>query len=147
VEVVGDKAAAERIMLVGERALDVRPARPAIAPIFATEERRRFDMEGPGWEQLQQDTRDRKEKMGLDSRILRATGALFHSLTNPDGGVEASMLSSPQELRFGTNVPYAGFHQTGTSRMPARPPIELSPAAAQEMTVAVQAYIVEGAVV
>lgn len=42
------------------------------------------------------------------------------------GGPGNISKSPPRGLLFGTNVDYATFHQTGTSNMPARPPLGLS---------------------
>jgi len=58
-----------------------------------------------------------------DPQLLVATGALRASLTNEGAGELAGEL----ELRFGTDVPYARFHQHGTSRMPARPIMGMPP--------------------
>jgi phage gpG-like protein len=52
-----------------------------------------------------------------DPALLVATGALRSSLTSEGAGERATEV----ELRFGTDVPYARFHQFGTGKMPARP--------------------------
>jgi phage gpG-like protein len=49
------------------------------------------------------------------------------------------------DLRFGTTVFYARFHQYGTKTgLPARPVIDLSQRAQQQMTGALNEYVVEG---
>lgn len=60
------------------------------------------------------------------SRILVETGRLGVSLTQP-GHPDAitEIVDEPGQGGFsrGTGVEYAGFHQAGTKRMPARPPV------------------------
>jgi phage gpG-like protein len=52
----------------------------------------------------------------------------------------------PTELVFGTRVPYAIFHQTGTSRgLPRRRPIELTEQTRRECVKILQRWLVEGA--
>jgi|SRR5215831_3577451 len=65
----------------------------------------------------------------IDSRLLVATGALRDSLTSPASGQVGEM-----SLSFGTDVPYARFHQHGTSRMPARPFLGMPPDAQRQLS-------------
>jgi phage gpG-like protein len=55
------------------------------------------------------------------SAILVETGRMFESLTTPNGTEDTIWITGKNWLTFGTEVPYAKFHQTGTRRMPARP--------------------------
>lgn len=80
---------------------------------------------GEAWAPLKPATIRRK---GHD-RILMETGRLGVSLTqrgHSDAVVE--IVDEPGQGGFarGTSVEYAGFHQTGTKRMPARPPVGVS---------------------
>jgi phage gpG-like protein len=90
-------------------------------------ETEQFDSEGArgsgGWAPLAPATVAEKARRGLDPRILHATGRLRASLTARGG--DAIRESHPDEMRFGTDVPYAAFHQRGTARMPRRRGIEL----------------------
>ena len=73
------------------------------------------------WAPLAESTIRRK---GHD-RILFETGALRESLVNVGG--EGNIADANERgLVFGTEVPYAGFLQEGTRRMPARPPVGMS---------------------
>jgi hypothetical protein len=63
----------------------------------------------------------------VDPVLLVATGALRASLSDTSAGEVAF-----DRLRFGTTVPYAAYHQFGTSRMPARPILGISPTLARE---------------
>lgn len=71
-----------------------------------------------GWAPLSPVTSAWKAEHGFPPNPLIRTGRLMDSL--------ATLRGSPNEINthdatFGTNVKYAHFHQTGTSRMPARP--------------------------
>lgn len=90
------------------------------------ETRSRFESQvasdGSAWAPLVPATIARKGH----SRILVETGRLGVSLTqtgHPDAVIE--IVDEPGQGGFsrGTGVEYAGFHQKGTARMPARPPV------------------------
>lgn len=73
--------------------------------------------------------------------ILVFSGRLRRSLT--------SLRGSPNEIDkksavFGTDVPYAGFHQTGTSKMPARKIVFVPPLFANTMARKAADHIVHG---
>jgi phage gpG-like protein len=85
--------------------------------IFAGE----FDSNLNPWAPLAPSTIKRK---GHD-RILLETGALRESLVHVGGPGNVAETAS-RGMIFGTEVPYAIFHQTGTRRMPARPPVGIS---------------------
>lgn len=80
-----------------------------------------FEAEGrPPWDALEAATSERKSQLGLDPRILRATGELFEAVTSPDAwdiGMEGSTQAAAL-LRDTTD--HGTFHITGTSFMPAR---------------------------
>ena len=93
-----------------------------------------FDSEGSyageAWAPLSPYTLERKAQLGYPDEILVAEGNLRASLTDPFGHVTASLAhlgSGYKEMRddttvaVGTTDESAGFHQGGTSRMPARP--------------------------
>jgi phage virion morphogenesis protein len=58
-----------------------------------------------------------KRRRGGSSKPLVDTGTLRNSV---------SVRTTPKSVMFGTNTPYAGFHQMGTARVVARPflPVE-----------------------
>jgi phage gpG-like protein len=103
---------------------------PLLSPIFEAAETRQFDAQGGGpvagsWAELSAVYADWKEQHYPGQPLLVATGALREGLT---------AASSPFGVRewtatnfvFGTaGIEYASFHQSGTSRMPARPPFDL----------------------
>lgn len=93
--------------------------------VLAADEGRAFaheeTVDGTPWAPLKPATIKRK---GND-RILVEHGALIASLVTV-GGPNNIAEVHPQELIFGTSDPKALFHQYGTSKMPARPPVGLS---------------------
>ena len=93
--------------------------RRMIAEQFATE----GAAAGTPWAPLAPSTlrKSRRTRSG----ILNLTGALLGSLTDPGAPGHVEQIDSGQ-LLFGSGLPYAGFHQTGTRRMPARPIIVLA---------------------
>lgn len=56
----------------------------------------------------------------LPHPLLRKSGALYESLIRPGarGNVD---IRTPHTLEYGTDIPYADFHEFGTSRIPSRP--------------------------
>lgn len=100
------------------------------AVVLRAAEERQFDTEGGnsgGWQQLAASTVAEKARKGLDPHILQATGRLKDSLTRKFSSDHVERLSA-DSLAFGSSVPYGIYHQTGTSRMPSRPPLALSDA-------------------
>lgn len=83
-----------------EKALfNAAPWKP-LSPAYAPQKARRFPGKG----------------------MLRATDTLFKSLTEQGAAGNVSRINN-QEAEFGSNIDYGLFHQFGTSRMPARPPL------------------------
>ena len=96
-----------------------------VLPILTEQEQRMFDEErdssGRSWPPLAQSTIVKK---GHD-QILVDTGALRKSLVDIDDSFNIHEIQ-PRELIFGTSDPKALYHQEGTGRMPARPPVGIS---------------------
>jgi phage gpG-like protein len=94
---------------------DPRPALERMRAMLSAGEEQVWGGEGAAigfrWEPAVEP--DRKS----DPALLVATGALRASLTEGGGGAPATEV----ELRFGTEVPYARFHQYGTRKMHPRP--------------------------
>lgn len=144
-DVFGDTQLSRDLLRFGERAADASPAFRQIADDLRDIERRQFASEGgfasAGWDPLAPSTIARKALLGLDPRILRATGALEASLTNRGDDAHVEMIGT-QELIFGTDVDYAKFHQKGTSRMPRRRPIELRETDRRDIVRTLQRHLV-----
>lgn len=109
---------------------DVRPAWPAVAAAvrmamaqnFATESSR-----GQRWAPLRTAYLLWKMKHHPGTKILELSGDLRRSLTD-SGDVNAIQEETKDELYISSRVPYGRYHQTGTTRMDARPPIALTAA-------------------
>lgn len=86
---------------------------------FRDIEAERFAAEGFGWAQLAASTLRRKIRLFGAKTILRATDALYNSLTIKGAFGNVTRVF-PMRAEFGTSIFYAIFHQLGTSRMPAR---------------------------
>jgi len=115
VEAVGAAKAASDLELMGKRAQNVRPLDAVIRRVFLESEKERFEGQNqrPKWPPLADSTRERKARQGLDPRALRATQALHASLTQ-EGAAGQVDEPSPGSFRFGTKLPYAFYHDTGT---------------------------------
>jgi phage gpG-like protein len=80
---------------------------------------------GGGWAPLAPSTiADRVRKGYGAGPILYRTGALANSLSGDNSGAIKEV--TPASVTVGTAVPYAGYHQTGTKKMPMRRIIGLS---------------------
>lgn len=69
------------------------------------------------------------------------TGNLFRSLTNMRGLPSFIRRDTAQ---FGTDVEYAKFHQTGTSKMPKRQIVFEPPMFAKRLAANIGSYVVDG---
>jgi phage gpG-like protein len=145
--VTGEDDVRHMLLAIGDRAEDARPAFKVIADQLRAVELALFEAEGAGeWPPLKESTRERKAALGQPDKILQATGALKDSLTinNAEGATE---YLSPWELVFGTHLttedgaPYPVFHQRGTSKMPARPPIIVDEVAMRIASKTIQAWL------
>ncbi len=103
---------------------------PKLGTVLEREVGKQFDAEGRGpnagrWAGLSARYAESKRRRYGFKPILEATGRLKGALTSP--GPNARRQYSSREFVFGTQgVRYASFHQTGTGRMPARPPLDLT---------------------
>lgn len=132
---------------VGAYAGDVSPALHVVVEVMRQETKEQFATEGGhasgGWAQLAPATVLAKHRGGYRPEILRRTDALMRSLTI--AGDENEIVDiQPQALTFGSSLPYAAFHQVGTSRMPARPPLAFTETAKRRIVKVIQRYIVTG---
>jgi phage gpG-like protein len=101
------------------RAGNMRPVWDEIADDYARFQKARWSSHGvsagSAWPPLAASTVAHKRRSG--GTMMVESGDLRKSLTQRPFGLE---LITDQELVIGTNVRYAGYHQTGTRRMPAR---------------------------
>ena len=126
---------------------DFRNFWPGVITTFYEIETEQFQSEGAKgasgkWTPLSPAYKNFKERAFPGQAILRQTNALYDSLTSPDA-IGAIIRPEKDELTLGSAVPYALFHQRGTSRMPPRPPISLTDNDKRQMVKAIQVRLVE----
>jgi hypothetical protein len=115
IEVKGQTKAANDLLDVGERARQMRPLDSAVRAIYFRAEADRFEGRGVKWPPLADSTVERKAREGLDPRILRATGALYASLTRQT----SDSVDTPIKdlgFRYGTSLYYGRFADKGTPK-------------------------------
>ena len=126
---------------------DLRGAWMEIADDFRSGERQQFSSGGGfgsgGWASLAPATLSLKARHGYPADILVRTGELRRSLTQK-GGQHVEDIQ-PLQLRIGTDVDYAIYHQKGTSRHPTRPPIQLPEEQKTRWHKAIHRYLVHAA--
>ena len=132
IEIVGLNDLLAKFKGVEEGMLDFRQlgAWKAVASEFRKVEAEQFASEGSrgesgAWKPLTPKYAAIKSRKWGNKPILQASGKGYQSLTQE--GAEGSVYEeSAQELTLGTTLKHMKPHQTGTSKMPARPPIDLT---------------------
>lgn len=126
---------------------DVTPAWESIFAYLLKVEKKQFSSQGASsghaWAQLAQSTVANKQRLGLRPEILRATDALLNSLTK-DGDEGQLKVIQPNMMAFGSMMPYAKLHQSGTSLMPQRRPIDLTVRNKIAIMKSLQLYLARG---
>jgi hypothetical protein len=116
---VDDADADRRLRQIVTGLSDLRSFWPKVVPLFIGWMRLQFASEGRfgsgGWSPLAPSTVLFKSLTGLRPQILQATGAMLGAASRP------SRIVTPRSLTLTIHDEKIGFHQTGTSRMPARP--------------------------
>lgn len=140
------EALAQRVRGMRERTADVSPAWDALLTWFAEQNQAQWLTRGARyrepWPPLAASTLEEKFRQGWPLDPLIRTGELVQSLTHRPLRVEHI---TGREVRAGTDVSYAKFHQTGTRYMPQR--ILFSPLQIrreQAATTAVANWIING---
>jgi hypothetical protein len=117
-----------RLRQLRRNAMDMDDTWENVLDYILSVNERRFETEGFGtWDPLEDATIERKERLGLDARVLHESLRLRESLTDrdsPDMEVEISRDS----LYMASLVPYGEIHRQGApgSNIPIRVPMELS---------------------
>ena len=127
-----------------EKGLDFRELGTwdAVASEFYKIEKEQFDSEGGAgksgkWKALKPEYAKRKQKKWGNVPILHASGEMMRSLTsrNAPGAV---LEKTADELTLGTTIPYAGYHQRGSKRLPKRPPVDPTDAQVDRLSKVIQ---------
>lgn len=135
----------KRLGIMGDALKDLTPVWTAWAIDFHAKERFLFEVEGaaPGfraWTPLSPRYAAQKRRAGYAGGILVRTGRLRASLTG--GSADSITRIKPQDLEVGTRVPYAKYHQGGTRKMPARPPLRVTAAQKRFLLQLIQRFAV-----
>lgn len=143
-EMLGEKQFERELLRAGLRADDARPVLEQIADWWMEWTEEQFITEGRrssgGWEELAPSTV--RSRGGAAHPILVQSGRLMRELTRrtnvhvTDSFAHLSIPDAEDE--------YGRYHQTGTSKMPQRRPIEFTQADRIRMTRAIQRWVVTG---
>jgi phage gpG-like protein len=126
VEANGVKKTHAALINVGKRANDVRPAFADVRAVVRESNEARFGSRGDGsWPPLKDSTKAAKARHGQDPRVLRASGALFKSLTANRAKGQVNR-KKPDLFRIGTSLYYARFHDLGEGGVPVRKLMDLT---------------------
>lgn len=127
---------------VQARALNGAPVLSIILRDMRRLEQELFDTEGRGeWPALAVSTLESKSRQGYPPNILQATEALYDSLAGNLSAAGHVEQITEDEIVYGTTNPAARWHQSGTSKMPARPPVDVREEDVRGWTKQVHAYV------
>jgi phage gpG-like protein len=140
-EIHGVPAISHELVGIRTRALNARPVLTVILADMRRLERELFDTEGRGeWPELAPSTLERKAALGYPPTILQATGELYADLAGGDGPHHVEHVTE-DEVVYGTTNPKAARHQSGTTRMPARPPVDVREEDIRSWSKRIHAYV------
>lgn len=139
----GATQARDRLRDVGERGGDVRKASSAVRTAYREAQEARYASAGHGsWPPLKAETVESKRRQGLDTRLMRASGALYKSLTAARANAQVDERHK-DSLVFGTNLPYAQYHDQGKG-VPRRALMEFTAAERKAMADALGQFVAKG---
>jgi phage gpG-like protein len=126
---------------------DMRNFAPGIATEFYRIEREQFASEGAAgasgkWTPLSKAYERFKAQAFPGETILRATGHMEASLTDPDA-LDAIYSAERDQITFGTKDPKAVAHHRGSGHLPSRPVISMSETQKRRIQKAIQRELVE----
>ena len=134
---------AKHLSDVAKRAGDIKKASFKVRTIYRQAEERQFASRGGGaWPALKDSTREAKARKNYDPRPMRATNALYKALTAPRARGQVDERAE-DEFRFGTDLPYAAFHDKGKG-VPTRKLIDLTARERQDIDDALGDFIAKG---
>lgn len=146
IEVYGDKLAEAELIGIGDRAADLRPLWPAVLEMMEEIEKEQFDTQGSRsgspWPELSRETLLRKFRSGQNMMIMRATDALYDSLT---GKTSHSVRTFGSDWAvFGSTLPQMAYHQdrNPSANYPERLPVDLTQQDSLEFAEIMLGYIV-----
>jgi hypothetical protein len=137
----GGLAVGAHLQRIGGRAGDLRPASHAVHDMLMRAIDYQYGRGGPavgGWRPDAPATVARKQRLGLDIRVMHETGRLRASLTNKNHE-DHVFTATRSGLVITTRVPYAKHLLDG-----GRPPVIVSQAATKNAAKLIRDYLLEG---
>lgn len=122
IEIDGVKQVDLAITRVNRHVSDLRPLWKKWQVAFFAAENDLF-IQQP-WKELNRRYAAWKAERFPGKGLLQRSGALRNSLTSMS--TDHIYKAMPQAMEIGTGIPYAIYHQQGTSKMPPRPPLDLT---------------------
>jgi phage gpG-like protein len=124
-ELSGGRQVETELNITIEKLRSFKPLFKKIGSDFRKTQNSLFAAEGafegnPVWAALSPQYAEQKEKKFPGRKILQATGKLRKSLTTLVGEGAINIITD-DSIDIGTSIEYAGYHQSGTGKMPARP--------------------------
>lgn len=121
-----DQAFAKAVKRAEDQVSDLRVPLTLISKSWFQSNKFIFDVDGSSgkYADLSEKYKDWKNQhAGFIYPVLKLSGALAKSITDPTDKDAISLILSKTSLILGSQSRTAAFHQFGTKRMPARPPI------------------------
>ncbi|MBT3194806.1 MAG: hypothetical protein HN341_19840 [Verrucomicrobia bacterium] len=146
-QVEGWEKMVRSVLEAKKRAGDMGPIWELVATDFAAEETQVFAHGGAwggytAWAPVQEKVAKAKARQGFQSAVLVGSGRLKNSLTQR-GHPEFRYEPTPLTLKLGTRVPYASSHDEGTTHLPQRSLIRITPQAQSRWASLMTQYITE----
>lgn len=144
VHTTGAVEGARRLQAIGGRGADARPAWPLVFEQLSHDVEERFRTRGgeTKWQPLAPSTVASKARKNEDPRIMRASNALYTSLTIPRGKKSLRRKAKTQ-ARHGTTLFYARFHQYGAG-VPKRPVLDVSERLEKSIAETLELFVAKG---
>ena len=148
IDVAGDTQVMRGFSRMADNVKDLSDAfREIVQDFHEIVETQQFESEGRygsgGWAPLKPEYAERKEKEYPGAPIMVRTGLLKESLLGQNPYAREDI--KPLEMKVGTQVFYAKFHQKGTKKMSARPLIQLTQSDKTRWHKIIHRYLVEQA--
>lgn len=142
--IVGDRRVQQLLTEMIDRVSGVEPAWPGVGDVIAENLAEQFATEGAhltgAWAPLSPAYLAQKLADGFPATKLLRTGAMASSFTSRPMAIEEY---GARTARFGSDDAKAQFHQAGTSKMPQRQIINVTPDMADDVSSVLARYIFE----
>jgi hypothetical protein len=141
IEVRGARKAAVDLTELGERGSDIRRVSEKVRAIYRRSNERRFASNGMGsWPTLAPSTIERKQRGGYSGPPMVRSGDLERALTAARASDQVD-IRDKTEFRFGTTLPYAIYHDTGTGGEKQRELVQLTAAERNQVSRLISGYV------